>query len=66
MSRHPVSLLLSAVAWVGFVVVTLWTMAFLAGVVVPRTVDGPARTSHRASRWPSTWRSCCCSPSSTR
>ena len=44
-SRHPVSLLLSAVAYVGFVVVTLWTMAFLAGVVVPRGVDGPVRTS---------------------
>lgn len=36
---------LSAVAWAGFVVVVLWTIAFLAGVVVPRTVDGPARTS---------------------
>jgi protein-S-isoprenylcysteine O-methyltransferase Ste14 len=36
-----VSLLLSAVAYVGFVVVTLWTVLFLAGVVVPRGVDGP-------------------------
>jgi methanethiol S-methyltransferase len=44
-SRHPVSLLLSAIAYGGFVVVTLWTMAFLAGVVVPRGVDGPVRTS---------------------
>ena len=39
------SLLLSAVAYLGFVVVTLWTVVFLAGVVVPRGVDGPARTS---------------------
>jgi methanethiol S-methyltransferase len=39
------SLLLSAIAWVGFVVVLLWTIAFLAGVVVPRTVDGPPRTT---------------------
>jgi protein-S-isoprenylcysteine O-methyltransferase Ste14 len=44
-TRHPVSLLLSAVAYVGFVVVTLWTVFFLAGVVVPRGVDEPARTS---------------------
>ena len=36
---------LSATGWAGFVVVTVWTMAFLADVVVPRTVDGPARTS---------------------
>ena len=45
MSRHPAHLLLSAAAWLGFVVVTVWTMAFLAGVVVPRTVDGPDRTT---------------------
>jgi len=44
-TRHPVSLLLSAVAYVGFVVVTLWTVLFLAGVVVPRGVDDPVRTS---------------------
>jgi protein-S-isoprenylcysteine O-methyltransferase Ste14 len=30
---------------VGFVVVVLWTFAFLVGVGVPRTVDGPARTT---------------------
>jgi protein-S-isoprenylcysteine O-methyltransferase Ste14 len=40
-----VPLLLSAVGYVGFVVVTVWTMVFLADVVVPRTVDGPVRTS---------------------
>ena len=45
MSRHPVSLFLSAVAYLGFVAVTLWTIAFLAGVLVPRVVDGPARTT---------------------
>jgi protein-S-isoprenylcysteine O-methyltransferase Ste14 len=44
-SRQPLSLFLSAVGYVGFVAVTLWTIAFLAGVVVPRVVDGPARTS---------------------
>jgi methanethiol S-methyltransferase len=44
MSRHPASLLLSAVGWSGFVAVTVWTTAFLADVVVPRTVDGPPRT----------------------
>ncbi len=45
MSRRPANLVLSAAGWSGFVAVTLWTMAFLAGVVVPRTVDGPARTT---------------------
>jgi protein-S-isoprenylcysteine O-methyltransferase Ste14 len=40
-----VSLFLSAVAYLGFVAVTLWTIGFLAGVVVPRDVDGPARTT---------------------
>jgi methanethiol S-methyltransferase len=45
MNRRPAQLLLSAAAWLGFLVVTVWTMAFLAGVVVPRTVDGPDRTT---------------------
>ena len=45
MSRRTVSLLLSAAAWLGFNAIMLWTVAFLADVVVPRTVDGPARTS---------------------
>lgn len=45
MSSRAISLFLSALAWVGFVVVVLWTVGFLAGVVVPRTVDGPARTA---------------------
>ena len=45
MSRRLLSLLLSAVGWAGFNVVMLWTVAFLADVVVPRTVDGPPRTS---------------------
>lgn len=45
MSSRLTSLFLSALAWVGFVVVVLWTVGFLAGVVVPRTVDGPARTT---------------------
>lgn len=43
--HRPVYLLLSAVGWCGFAAVTVWTTAFLAGVLVPRTVDGPARTS---------------------
>ncbi len=45
MSRRPAYLVLSAAAWAGFVAVTLWTIAFLAGVVVPRVVDGPSRTT---------------------
>ena len=45
MSSRLASRSLSAIAWVGFVVVVLWTFAFLAGVGVPRTVDGPARTT---------------------
>ena len=45
MTRKPLVLSLSAVAYVGFVVVTLWTIAFLADVAVPRGVDGPARTT---------------------
>ncbi|MFC8502506.1 methyltransferase family protein [Pedococcus sp. NPDC057267] len=45
MSRRPTSLALSAVGWVGFGAVTLWTAAFLAGVVVPRTADAPVRTT---------------------
>ncbi len=45
MSRRSACLFLSAAAWLGFVAVTVWTIAFLAGVVVPWTVDGPARTT---------------------
>lgn len=45
MSRRPAHLALSATGWFGFVVVTVWTIAFLADLVVPRTVDGPARTT---------------------
>jgi len=45
MSRRIVFLVISAAAWCGFVATTAWTMAFLAGVTIPRTVDGPARTS---------------------
>ena len=49
MSRRPLSLFLSAISYVGFVAVTLWSVAFLAGVVVPRVVDGPARTTTAAA-----------------
>lgn len=45
MSRRTVPLALSALGWLGFNAITVWTMAFLAGVVVPRTVDGPVRTT---------------------
>ena len=45
MTRRPAYLLLSALGWLGFGAVTAWTIPFLAGVLVPRTVDGPARTS---------------------
>jgi protein-S-isoprenylcysteine O-methyltransferase Ste14 len=44
MKRSPILLALSAAAWLGFNVVMLWMVAFLAGVVVPRTVDAPTRT----------------------
>ncbi|MEP9362629.1 isoprenylcysteine carboxylmethyltransferase family protein [Nocardioides sp. CN2-186] len=40
---------LSAVAWAGFNAVMAWTVLFLADVVVPRTVDGPARTGTAAA-----------------
>jgi methanethiol S-methyltransferase len=43
--RRPLHLLLSAVGWIGFNAVMLWTVAFLADVVVPRTVDRPHRTT---------------------
>ena len=45
MSRRPAHLVISAAGWLGFNAVTVWTMVFLAGVIVPRTVDGPVRTS---------------------
>ena len=45
MSRRPAYLVLSAAGWSGFVAVLVWTIAFLAGVVIPRTVDAPARTT---------------------
>jgi protein-S-isoprenylcysteine O-methyltransferase Ste14 len=45
MPRRVAYLLLSAAGWTGFLVIMLWTIAFLAGVVAPRTVDGPARTT---------------------
>src|SRR3954447_10789113 len=45
MSRQPLYLVVSVVAWAGFVTVTLWTVAFLAGGVVSPTVDGPPRTN---------------------
>ncbi|KQW53155.1 hypothetical protein ASC77_02330 [Nocardioides sp. Root1257] len=43
MRRRTPDLLLSALGWLGFQAVMLWTIVFLAGVVVPRTVDGPVR-----------------------
>lgn len=43
MPRRPLHLFLSALGWAGFNLVVVWTMAFLADVVVPRTVDGPHR-----------------------
>jgi protein-S-isoprenylcysteine O-methyltransferase Ste14 len=45
MSHKPLFLFLSAAAWAGFNAVMVWTLLFLADVVVPRTVDGPQRTS---------------------
>ena len=49
MFRRHVYLFISAAGWFGFVAVMAWTMAFLAGVVVHRTVDGPARTTTGAA-----------------
>ncbi|GAA1771084.1 isoprenylcysteine carboxylmethyltransferase family protein [Nocardioides hankookensis] len=43
MRRRTSDLVLSALGWLGFNAVMLWTVLFLAGVVVPRTVDGPVR-----------------------
>lgn len=43
MRPRPRDLVLSAAGWLGFVAVVGWTVPFLAGEVVPRTVDGPAR-----------------------
>ena len=45
MRKRPVHLLLSALAYGGFVVVVAWAVAFLSGTVVPRTVDGPVRVA---------------------
>lgn len=47
MPRKPLFLLLSVLGWLGFVAIVLWTMAFLADVVVSPTVDG----AHRVSTW---------------
>lgn len=44
MSRRLL-LSVSALGWVGFVVVTLWAAGFLAGVGLPRTVDAPHRVA---------------------
>jgi protein-S-isoprenylcysteine O-methyltransferase Ste14 len=49
MRRRPAHLLLSALGWVGFNVVIGWTILFLADVALPRTVDGPTRTSTTAA-----------------
>jgi protein-S-isoprenylcysteine O-methyltransferase Ste14 len=38
-------LLISATGWLGFNAVIVWTMVFLADELLPRTVDGPARTT---------------------
>lgn len=45
MDRRRTYLLISAAGWLGFVIIIVWTVAFLADVAVPRTVDGSARTS---------------------
>ena len=41
MSARRSHLVVSALGWLGFNAVMLWAVAFLAGVLVPRTVDGP-------------------------
>ncbi len=45
MRSRPGDLVLSAAGWLEFLAVVGWTVAFLAGQVVPRTVDGPAQIS---------------------
>ena len=45
MNRRPSYLFVSAAAWLWFLVVVVWTLAFLADVGVPWTVDGPVRTT---------------------
>ena len=45
MPKRPVHLLVSALGWVGFNVVMLWAIAFLADAVLPRTVDSPHRVA---------------------
>jgi protein-S-isoprenylcysteine O-methyltransferase Ste14 len=48
MTRRSVHLFIAAAAWLGFNAITVWTMAFLADVVISRTVDGPSRI---ATHW---------------
>ena len=43
MTRRPAYLLFSALGWLAFNAITVWTIAFLADVMLPRTVDGPSR-----------------------
>ncbi|KRC65564.1 hypothetical protein ASE12_12850 [Aeromicrobium sp. Root236] len=45
MRRRPAYLLFSALGWLTFNAVTVWTIAFLADVMLSRTVDGPSRTT---------------------
>jgi protein-S-isoprenylcysteine O-methyltransferase Ste14 len=49
MSRRLAHLALSAAGWTGFLVIMLWTIAFLAGVAIPRTVDGSAHAAPAAA-----------------
>ena len=49
MTRRIRDLALSTVGYAGFNAVTLWAVCFLAGVVVPRTVDGPHRVGTAAA-----------------
>ncbi|MGN6743916.1 MAG: methyltransferase family protein [Amnibacterium sp.] len=43
MRTRRLLLSVSALGWIGFILVTLWTVAFLARVGVARGVDGPPR-----------------------
>jgi methanethiol S-methyltransferase len=45
MSRRHAHLALSAAGWAAFLAIMVWTMLFLADQVLPRTIDGPGRTS---------------------
>lgn len=49
MRHRTAAMTFSAVTYGGFVVVIVWTMVFLTGAGLPRTVDGPVRAEPAAA-----------------